>query len=258
MTNKNMRVIAIVQARMGSSRLPGKVLKDICGKPMLWHIVSRIRKAEYVDDVVIACTLNKEDDRLEDFAASNNLGIYRGRVDDLVDRFYEAGKKFHADVVVRIWGDCPLVDPALIDKLLSEFIGGGYDHGNNFNPRTYPEGMNFEIYSAGTLERIWSETDDPFYREYPFEYIYSNPQSFKAIYDTNNTDLSDIHLTVDYIQDFQLVTDIYQNLYSEQKTFHLGEILEYLKTHPGFDETRQGLARNIEYNEAKGLREDKK
>ena len=254
MTHKNIKVVAIIQARMGSSRLPGKVLKDILGKPMLWHLVKRVQKAKYVDDVVIATTGNKEDDSLEKFAAHNNLGIYRGSENDIVDRFFNGAKKYDSDVVVRVWGDCPLIDPDLIDKVLLEFISGSYDYASNSHPATYPLGMNFEVYSFKSLERIWKETNDMFYRQYPFEYVYANRDSFRALYDNNAVDLSHIHLTVDYIEDFQLVTGIFENLYSDKKTFHLEDILRFLQTHPALIETNKGLARNTEYNREKKLR----
>ena len=249
-----MNVVAIVQARMESARLPGKVLKDILGKPMLWHLVTRVQKAKYIDDVVIATTVNKEDDSLEEFAVDNNLGIYRGSENDIVDRFFNAGKKYNADIVVRVWGDCPLIDPNLIDKVLLKFINGSYDYADNSHPATYPFGMNFEVYSFKSLERIWNEVDDEFYREYPFEYINANRDSFKTMFDKNEVDLSNINLTVDYIEDFELVTEIFKNLRGDKEPFHLGEILKLLESHPALAEMNQGLARNIEFNKDKKLR----
>ena len=183
-----MKIVAIIQARMESTRLPGKVLKDISGKPMLWHLIKRVQQARHVDEVAIAATTNKADDRLEKFAIDNNLGIYRGSEEDIVDRYLNAGRKFDANIVVRIWGDCPLIDPELIDKLIEKYIDGNYEYANNFNPPTYPTGMNFEIYSLESLERIWKETNDTFYRQYPFEYIYAHHDSFKALYDKNDID----------------------------------------------------------------------
>lgn len=252
--SKNTKVVAIVQARMGATRLPGKVLKDILGKPMLWHLVTRVKKAKYIDDVVIATTIDKGDDSLEEFAVDNSLGVYRGSENDLVDRFFNAGKKYGADVVVRIWGDCPLIDPALIDKVLLEFIHGDYDYANNFNPPTYPVGMNFEVYSSKSLEKIWKETDDKFYREYPFEYIYAHHNLFKTLYDKNDADLSAIHLTVDYVEDFELVTEIFKNLYRENKIFHIKDLLELIEKHPKLREMDKGLERDVEYNRDKEMR----
>lgn len=249
-----MRIVAIIQARMGSTRLPGKVLKDICGKPLLWHLVSRVRRAEHVDDVIIAATVSEKDDELERFAADNSLGVYRGSVDDIVDRYLNAGRMHGASIVVRVWGDCPLIDPALIDRLLSLYVQDNCNYANNFNPPTYPLGMNLEVYSLEVLERIRNETNDAFYREYPFEYIYANSGAFKTAYDRNDTDLSNIHLTVDYQEDLELVREIFRDLYDEEKAFSLKEILELLENHPELRKANLGLARNIEFNKDKELR----
>lgn len=251
---RNTRIVAIIQARMGAARLPGKVLKNMLGKPMLYYLVTRVQKAEYIDDVVIATTVNKEDDAIEKFAVANNLGIYRGSQDDIVDRVLNAGKKYNADILVRIWGDCPLIDPNLIDKVLSKFLDNGYDYANNFNPPTYPICMSFEVYRFETLQRIWNATNDVFYRQYPFEYVYANSASFRTMYDRNDKDLSAMHLTVDYIEDFEMVTEIFRNLDTEKGTFNMGDIVKFLGSHPELETTGKMLARNIEYSKDKELR----
>ena len=252
-----MRVVAVIQARMGSSRVSGKVLREILGKPMLWHLVSRVQEVEYIDDVVIATTDSRNDDSLEAFAHNFRLGIYRGSENDIVDRILNAGKKYSADAIVRIWGDCPLIDPALIDKVLAEFTEGNYDYANNTNPRTYPAGMDFEVYTLVSLEKIWNETNDSYYRQYPFEYVYDYQDSFRALYDKSDVDLSDIHLTVDYPKDFELVTEIYKHLYDSQQVFHLEDIVRLLEANPDLKTKNKGLARNIEYYRSKKLREGK-
>ena len=243
------QIVAIVQARMGSTRLPGKVLKKILGKPMLWHIVNRVEKSRYVNTVIIATTMDKKDDAIEGFADEYHLGIYRGSENDIVDRYYNAARKYHADVIVRIWGDCPLIDPEIIDKVIEQFLSNNADYANNSKPHTFPFGMNVEIYSFNTLERIWKETKDPFFREYPFEYIYANQNSFKAVYVKNDVDLSDLHWTVDYIEDFDLVTKIFENLYSTERVFNMNDILNVMNKHPELREMNKGLRRNIEYKE---------
>jgi len=251
------KVVAIVQARMASTRLPGKVLRDICGKPMLWHIVRRIQHARYIDDVVIACTASGDDDALNEFAVSNALGIYRGSENDIVDRILKAGQVYHADSIVRIWGDCPLVDPKLIDKVLSEFADK-YDYANTFNPPTYPVGIDFEVYSRKTLERIWNETNDMFYRQYPFEYVYGNSTSFKTLYDNNAEDVSNIDLTVDYLEDLELVREVFKGLHREESVFDLADILGFLEAHPELEATNDRLPRNTEYRDARAERRSKR
>ena len=248
------KVTAIVQARMGSTRLPGKVLRHISGRPLLWHLVRRLQNAQHIDHVVIAATTNKEDDRLEEFAVANNVGVYRGSEDDIVDRIHNAAKTYSADIIVRIWGDCPLVDPKLVDTVLSRFVDNDYDYANTFNPPTYPVGMDFEVYSRKTLQRIWNETNDMFYRQYPFEYVYANSTSFKTLYDNNDEDVSNIDLTVDYIEDLESVEEIFRQLHSEEGVFDLGDILKFLESNPRLLTARRGLARNLEYSRAKQLR----
>jgi len=243
----NSNIGVIIQVRMGSTRLPGKVMKEILGKPMLWHIINRVEKAKYVDDIIVATTLNKEDDEIEDFTKEYRFNIYRGSENDLIDRYYKAARKYNVDIIVRIWGDCPFIDPEIIDKVLEKFIQKDYDYANNFNPATYPHGMNFEVYTFKSLERVWKKAKDTFYRQYPFEYIYSYEDSFKTFYDKNEADLSDINLTVDYIQDFQLVTKIFKKFFRLNNIFHLEDIIKFLEKNPGLLNINATLERNLEY-----------
>lgn len=242
-----MNVAAIIQARMGSTRLRGKVMKKIMGKPILWHLANRLRKSKFIDKIIIATTMDKKDDAIEEFASEYHLGIYRGSENDLVDRYYNTARKYNADVIVRIWGDCPLIDPEIIDKTIEKFLSYKADYANNFNPPTFPLGMDIEIYSFNTLEQIWKETNDPFFREYPFEYIYANQNSLTAIYIKNDIDLSDLHWTVDYIKDFELIKTIFEKLYSKDKAFNMKDILDLIDKHPELREINKGLKRNIEY-----------
>lgn len=252
-----MRVVGIVQARMDSTRLPKKALKDILGKPMLWHIINRVKNSELIDDIIIACTNKDGDDLIEEFARKNSIKCYRGSVDDIVDRFYNAAKFAKADIIIRLWGDCPLIDPKLIEKVLKIFIKNNYDYANNFNPATYPTGMNFEIYTYKVLEKIWKETTDPFYREYPFECIYKNSGSLKILFDKNKNNLSHIHLTVDYEEDFEIITQIYESLYTKNRKFDLNDILNFIKKNPDIIKSNKNLKRNIEYEEQLKKRKNK-
>ncbi len=242
-----MNVVAIVQARMASSRLPGKVLKEIVGRPMLWHIINRVKKSKYINEVIVAATTDKKDDQIEEFAIKYNIGIYRGSENDIVDRFYNAAKNYNVDIIVRIWGDCPLIDPAIIDRTMKEFLNNQADYANNFYPPTFPFGMNIEVYTFKTLEKIWKDTNNRFFREYPFEYIYENQTSLKTIFVKNDIDLSYIHWTVDYIEDFIVVTKIFKKLYKKNKVFHMADILKVIKKNSELKSINEGLKRNIEY-----------
>lgn len=242
-----MNVVAVVQARMGSTRLPEKALKEIQGKTILWHIINRVKHSKLIDDIIIACTIKKEDIAIEKFAKKNSFKVYRGSVNDIVDRFYNAAKMVDADIIIRLWGDCPLVDPELIDDALKVFVDQGLDYSNNFNPPSYPAGLNFEIYNFKTLDAIMKNTKDPFFREYPFEYIYAFEQSFKTYYDTNKKDLSSIHLTVDYQQDFDLISKIFEKLSKNKEIFHLKDIVDLINNNQELQTLNMDLKRNIEY-----------
>ena len=245
-----MNNVAIIQARMGSSRLPGKVLKEIVGKPMLWHIINRMKDSKYINDIMVAATMDEKDDPITDFTKKVNVKIYRGSENDIVDRYYRCAKNHHADTIVRIWGDCPLIDPKIVDKTMEEFFNNEADYANNFKPPTFPFGMNVEVYSFEAMERIWNDTNDPFFREYPCEYIYRNQNSFKTVFVKNEMDLSYLHLTVDYIEDFIFVTSIYEKLYEENKGFDLSEIMKVIEDNPELKFVNKGLKRNIEYHKA--------
>lgn len=251
-----MNVLGVVQARMGSTRLPRKVLLNILGKPMLLHLLERLARARNITTVMIAATVADDDVLIQDFCERYKYDVYRGSVDDIVDRFYQAAKTHNGDMIVRVWGDCPLIDPAIVDDAIDQFIDSGADYANNFKPPTFPHGMNFEIYAFSTLERIWNGTEDPFYREYPFEFIYANKDEFKTLFVTHDTDLSGINLTVDYQADLDLVTSIFTEYQDRGFVFGLEEILKFLEAHPELMESVRELRRNIEYKEDLKKRSD--
>lgn len=141
--------VAIVQARYGSTRLKGKIFKEISGRPMLWHVINRLSFSKLIDKIVIATTLDKEDDRTEEFCRANQILFYRGSVDDVLSRYYEAAKLFNASTIIRITSDCPLIDPVIIDKMLTEFTREEdiCDYMSNVVQRTFPRGLDTEIFS---------------------------------------------------------------------------------------------------------------
>lgn len=254
---QTMKIGAIVQARMASKRLQRKVMKEIMGKPILWHLVNRLRKSKLIDRIIIATTTNKEDNIIEEFANKHHLGIFRGKENDLADRYYNAAKKYNIDVIVRIWGDCPLIDPEIIDKAIEKYFVCRADYANNFNPSTFPLGTHMELYSFNTLEHIWKSTNDPFFREFPFEYVYANQSLFKTLYIKSDSDLSNIHFGIDYIEDFELAKVIFEKLYSKNRTFTMQDILDLIEKCPELKEMNKGLKRNLEYSEKLKMRKVK-
>ena len=172
------KVIAIIQARMGSSRLPGKVLKTIKGRPMLWHVVKRVSSAELIDSVIIATSTKAKDDKIEEFSRSSRVKVYRGSENDVLDRYYKAAKEAGADVIVRITADCALICPEVIDKVVSEFLKSRCDYATNGLVYTYPDGCDTEVFSLNALAKAWQECGDAAQREHVTPYI-RNSGKFK-------------------------------------------------------------------------------
>lgn len=166
-----MRSVAIVQARTGSSRFPNKVLMDIEGRPMLWHVINRLRSSRLIDEIVIATTADKKDDRIEKFCQENSVEFYRGKESDVLDRYYQAAKIYKADPVIRITSDCPLVDPQVTDKAISTYLKNRDDL-DAVHISLYPRGLDTEVFSFRALERTWEEAKEDYQREHVTVYIY--------------------------------------------------------------------------------------
>jgi len=242
-----MNIIAIVQARMNSTRLPGKVMMDIMGKPMLWHIVNRLGYSKLINKVIVATSTNKENDLIEKFCIKNNIEIYRGSESDLVDRFYRVATQSTADVIVRVTADCPLIDPRLTDKVIEFFIKeeDKYDYISNSRPQpTYPHGLDVEVFSFSLLNRLWFELKDSFLREWFTVEVFQNPQKYRIFCIKNEKDLSHLRLTVDYEEDLELIRYIYGKLYSEGTCFYLEDILRLWSENPSIFEINKKYLRD--------------
>ena len=218
---------------MNSSRLSGKVLLDILGKPMLWHIYNRLIKCNLLDTVVISTGDSSRNKQIVDFAKNNDIPIYVGSEDDLLGRLYGTAVHFEASAIVRITADCPLVDPDLVDELVRKYIDNENDLDivTNCIERTYPHGLDVEVFSIGLLEKIHKEfTND--LREWFSLYIQKNPSKFKLLNKKYSTNLSNYRWTVDYSEDYEFIKKIYENLYVENQSFSIKQILSLLQTHP--------------------------
>jgi spore coat polysaccharide biosynthesis protein SpsF len=228
-------VVAIIQGRMTSSRLPGKVLLDIAGKPMLLHVVERTRRAKMVNEVVVATTTQPEDDAIEVFCQQAGILVFRGSLHDVLDRFYQTAKHFHADVVVRLTADCPVIDPELIDLTITEFYRSGADFSANRLPppfkRTYPIGLDVEVCSFTALERAWKEAEQLFQREHVMPYLYDTPGRFKVQRVEYEHDYSTMRWTVDTAEDLKLLRLIFACLV-EHPDFTWLDVLELCENDP--------------------------
>lgn len=227
-----MKTVAIIQARMGSSRLPGKVMADIAGKPMLEHVVTRVRQAGTIDRVVVATSVGHGDDAIERFCNQAGIDYFRGSEDDVLDRFYQAARVYAADAIVRVTADCPLIDPAVIDCVVGVFQTGEYDYVSNALRYTYPDGLDTEVFSWQTLQQAWHEADKASEREHVTPYI-RVASKFRVHNVENEIDLSsrNYRWTVDDADDLEFVRQIYSELVDRPR-FGLQDILDVLERRP--------------------------
>lgn len=229
-----MKVVAIVQARMGSSRLPGKILKEIVGKPMLWHVVNRLKACKFVHNIVVATTTSGSDNIVKEFCMKNSFEIFSGSENDVLDRYYQAAIVYGADAVVRITADCPLIDPSVSDRVISEYLNnqGEIDGSSNTINRTYPRGLDTEVFSFASLTNIWKEAKKDYQREHVTIYAYEHPKKFKLIGVENDIDLSNLRFTVDEEPDLLFIKNIYERLYSKKKIFLIEDVLQLINKEP--------------------------
>ncbi len=237
-------IVAILQARMGSSRLPGKVMMSILGRPMLELQIERIRRAVLIDKLVVATTANPEDDEIEQLCTSLNINCFRGSEEDLLDRYYESAKQFQADYIVRLTGDDPLTDPNLIDDMVAKMKSGSFDAVTNTIYPTYPEGLDLSVLTFKSLSRAWSEADLQSQREHVTPYIYDNAEEFRTFHYKQNTDKSSLRWTVDYKEDFIFIEEIYKDLYPSNKTFLTDDVYKLLENKPSLVKINSNFIRN--------------
>ena len=225
-----MKVVAIVQARMGSSRLPGKVLKDICGKPMLWHTINRIQESRSIDKVVVATTINQLDDAVESFCKKNKVAYFRGYENDVLSRYYHAAIKYNADIIVRITGDCPLIDPRVSNKVIKEHLRSGADYTSNVITRLYPRGLDTEVFNFKSLIMAFLKAKKQYEREHVTPYIYENPNIFtlKSVEAVGKLRRPDIRITVDTLEDYRTITEIFSKLHKHDRIFYTEEVIDLL------------------------------
>lgn len=249
------KIVAIIQARMGSTRLPGKVLKPIVGEPMLARMLERVKRAKKVDAVVVATTDKTEDDAVAELAEKCGVRVFRGDEKDVLDRFYKAAQEAGADVVVRLTGDCPLHDPAVIDEVVQHFLMSGVDYTRT--PENYPEGLDTEVFSFAALERAAREAVLPSEREHVTPYIRNHPELFRIddAWNSEGNDYSEMHWSVDTERDFEFITKIYKQLFSVNQSFTKDDVLALLARQPELLEINkggtgyEGLAKSLKEDE---------
>jgi len=249
------KIVAIVQARMGSKRLPGKVLQRIMGETLLGHIIDRISKSKFINgNIILATTSNPSDQIIVDFANEKHLDCFAGSEDDVLDRFYQAAKLADADIIVRITADDPFKDPEIMDEIIKIMIDGDFDYVSNTIEPTYPEGLDIEVFSFDSLEKAWKEAKKSSEREHVTPYIWNHPAIFNLYNVKNKEDLSSMRWTVDTDKDFEFARAVYERLYVPGKIFLMNDILTILKNEPDLQKINAGIERSAGYQ--KSLRED--
>ncbi|MEK7173291.1 MAG: glycosyltransferase family protein [Patescibacteria group bacterium] len=237
-------IVAIIQARTGSTRLPKKVLKKVCGKSLLEHLIERVKRVKHLDKIVVATTTKKEDEAIVKIAQKTKVEYFQGSNEDVLDRYYQAAKKFKADIVVRITGDCPLLDPEIVDTTINLFLKTKCDYVSNTHPPTFPDGMDVEVFSFRALERSWLEAKLISEREHVTLYVRNHPEIFRCGNVLHTKDISSLRLTVDEPSDFKLIKKIFQHLYPRKHFFGFKDILKYLESFPRLLLVNKTISRN--------------
>jgi spore coat polysaccharide biosynthesis protein SpsF (cytidylyltransferase family) len=239
-----MHVLAVLQARMSSTRLPGKVLKNILGKSMIMWQIEREMRVSLIDKIVVATSTDYSDDILAEVLEKNDVSVYRGSLNNVLDRYYSVATLYNPDHVVRITGDCPLVDPDVINKVILEHIEHDADYTTNCSPPSWPDGLDVEVMKMSTLKKTWEESELPSELEHVTPFIRRHPNRFKIHNVVSDIDLSELRWTVDEKEDFEFVKDIYENLHFINSNFKTKDILDYLKNNPEKSNINSKYTRN--------------
>ena len=246
-------ILAIVQARSSSSRLPNKVTKPILGKPMILHELERVRRSKRIDKIVLATSRDSSDDGLADIATESGIEVYRGNLDDVLDRYYQCAKQYQPEHVVRITGDCPVIDWRIVDAVIEKHLR----EQNDYTKATdrFPDGLDTEVVRLSALEIAWRNAKLLSEREHVTLYIKNHSEQFKLGVLECKHDLNFMRWTVDEPQDFELIRQIYEELYAENNDFSMQDILQLLERKPEMLAINRGIQRNEGL--LKSLREDK-
>lgn len=235
--NDQIKIVTVIQARIGSTRLPGKVMMPLAGKPLLLRQYERIRAAKLIDKIIIATTTEEIDNTIVDLCIDNNINYYRGNSTDLLDRHYKAVITYSADAVVKIPSDCPLIDPGVIDNVLKYYIDNynKFDFISNLHPASYPDGNDVELMTMNALTDAWHNAKNKLEREHTTPYFWENPEKFRIgnlLWETGKDYSMSHRFTIDYPEDYEFVKIIYDELFSDENIFSLDDILSLLEKNP--------------------------
>ena len=248
------KITAIIQARMTSTRLPGKILMEVMGRPLLSYQIERLRFSNRIDDIIIATTTNKEDDPVAKLAQREGIKFYRGSEDDVLGRYYQVAKEYGAEHIMRLTGDCPLIDPAVCDQVTEYYFNYRLDYVHT--GETFAEGLDCELFSFRALEKAWKNAQVKSEREHVTLYFRNHPELFQFSKLDCKTDDSKYRITVDEEEDYVVAKAIIENLYDRnEKYFRIQQIKSFLDTHPEIHSLNADIIRNEGL--LNSLREDK-
>ena len=241
-------ITAIIQARVGSTRLPNKVFAELGGRPLISHVVERVMRARNVAKVVLATTVNPLDDPLADWARAQGVALHRGSEEDVLARFHGAAVEHGASVVVRITADDPFKDPRVIDQVIQLLQDRGAAFCYNNKPPTFPEGLDTEVFTFEALDAAHREASEAFDREHVTQYLYRHPERFPQANLTSGQELSHLRWTIDTEPDLAMARAVYDALYAPGKVFLMEDILALLKERPGIATLNKNVTRSAMYN----------
>lgn len=242
-----MRILAILQARASSTRLPKKVLRPILGVPMLSHQINRTLKSKLIDKLVVATSNEESDNELTSLVTDLGIDVYRGSLNDVLDRFYNAAKLYSPCHIVRLTGDCPLIDSEVIDKVIQKHLDTKSDYTSNVAPPSFPDGLDVEVMTFDALELAWHSASLKSDREHVTSFMRKPESKLVNLNVKNDIDLSHLRWTVDEPSDFEFVTKVYENLYMPDRTFSIKDILSLLDLVPDLMSINMEHIRNEGY-----------
>ncbi len=238
------KVVGILQARMSSTRLPGKVLLPIMGRPMLARQLERLQRSKSLHQLVVATSDGSSDEPIAEVCVTENVPCFRGSLNDVLDRFTRCAHSFGASHIVRLTGDCPLTDPELIDELVAFYLSRNVSYASNCRPTSLPDGLDAEIFTIEALEAAWREADEPFAREHVVPFIVRQPDRFSIANWTTEEDFSSLRWTVDEPEDFDFVTKVYEALYPRNPRFGFKDVLALMQQQPELVSMNNRFERN--------------
>ncbi len=253
--NEN-KILAIIQARMGSTRLPEKVLMKLEDRTVLEHVVDRVGKSTYVTDLFVATTIDQKDLAIVRLCAEKNIRVFCGSEHDVLDRFFQLAKLIKPDHIVRITADCPLMDPAVLDLVISRHLETEADYTTNTFGETYPDGQDVEVFTYHAIQKAWKEADLVSEREHVTPYIRKHAEIFKHTSVDYSENLSGKRWTLDNAEDYEFIKRVYKALYGKDKIFGMEQVLSFLRQNPQIESINNAISRNEGYK--KSLMQDKR